>query len=158
MRPLWLASCVVAVLLMLLPSGTALARHAKCSKPAEECAAALRETYQVKGWSGMEMEELDDATIRVLAVIPNGPADRVGIEAGDLLVSMNGVTLSPENAVKLRAMKDGGLKIGEKVAYGVKRGKEITTRDVTLEKIPEAVLTSLIDRHSKEEHEVARNR
>ena len=75
-----------------------------------------------------------------------------------LIDRMNGVTLSPENAVKIKAMKDGGLKIGEKVAYGVKRGREITTRDVALEKIPEAVLTSLINRHSQEEHEVARNR
>ncbi len=158
MRTVWSASRAVAlVLLAVALPGTVLAGHTRCVRPAAECAAAMREMYQVRGWSGLETDEQEDGTLLVRSVLPNSPADRVGIAAGDLLVSMNGVTLSRENAAKIQAMKTGGLKIGDKVAYGVKRGKEITTLDLRLEKIPDAVLTSLIERHSREEHQVAKN-
>ena len=145
---------VVAIAL----SGLALAgKHEKCNKSAAECAAQMKEMYQTKGWAGMEKEPNEDGTYRIVSVLPNSPAEKAGIKAGDLLVSINGVTLSKENEAKIKEMHEAGWKIGDTVAFGVKRGTDISTINVSLERIPEAVLASMIDKHTKEEHQVAKN-
>ncbi len=135
----------------------ALAGHAKCTRSAEECAAHMKEMFQTRGWAGMEKEYNEDGTITIRAVLPNSPAEKAGIKAGDLLVSMNGITLSKENEAKIEEAKETGMRIGDTVSFGVKRGKEIATIKVTLERIPDAVLAALIDKHAKEEHQIARN-
>jgi len=143
--------------LLLVPFGQAAAGHAKCTRSAEECAAAMKEMYQTKGWSGIESEERPDGFLQIVALIPESPADRAGIKAGDVILSMNGVTLTKANAPKIEEMKQNGLRIGNRVAYGVMRGKEVNTVKVELEKIPDAVLSGLIARHARDEHQVARN-
>ena len=148
---------VALVVLAFAAAGVTLAGHGKCAKSSQECAAAMKESYQTKGWSGIEKEHNEDGTLAVLSVVPGGPADRAGIKAGDILVSLNGVTLSKENQARLQEMKASGLRIGDTVSYGVKRGQEILTVKVALERIPEAVLTAMIEKHDKEEHTVARN-
>lgn len=143
--------------LALALGGMAAAGHAKCTRTAEECAAAMKETYQTKGWSGIESEDRDDGFVQVLSVIPDGPADQAGIKAGDVLVSMNGVTFNKANAARIAEMKRSGLRIGDRVSYGVMRDREITTVKLALERIPDAILAGLIARHAREEHHVARN-
>jgi S1-C subfamily serine protease len=135
----------------------ALAGHAKCTRSAEDCAAHMKEMFQTRGWAGLDKDFNEDGTITVRAVLPKSPAEKAGIKAGDLLVSMDGVTLSKENEAKIEEMKETGMRIGDTVSFGVKRGKEIVTVKVTLEKIPDAVLAGLIDKHAKEEHQIARN-
>jgi predicted metalloprotease with PDZ domain len=148
------AFAVVAVAL----SGLALAgKHEKCSKSATECAAYMKEMYQTKGWAGLEKEANEDGTYKILSVMPNSPAEKAGVKAGDLLVSINGVTLSKENEAKLKEMHESGWKIGDTVSFGLKRGADISTVNVALERIPETVLASMIEKHSKEEHQVAKN-
>jgi C-terminal processing protease CtpA/Prc len=142
---------------VLAASAPLSAAHAKCTRSADECAAHMKEMYQTKGWPGIESEEREDLSILVLSVFPGGPADKAGIKAGDVLMSMNGVTLSRANEEKIAEMRENGLRIGDTVSFGVKRGREINTVKVALERIPDAVLSGLIDRHSREEHQVARN-
>jgi S1-C subfamily serine protease len=148
---------VVIVVASIAAAGVALAGHGKCAKSSQECAALMKEKFQTKGWSGIEKEHNEDGTLTVLSVVPNGPADKAGLKAGDVLVSINGVTLSKENEAKLQEMKQSAFKIGESVSYGVRRGQETLSARVTLERIPEAALAAMIDRHAKEEHAVARN-
>jgi len=149
-----LAFTVVAVAL----SGLALAgKHEKCNKSAADCAAYMKEKYQTKGWTGIEKEPNEDGTYRIVSVLPNSPAEKAGVKVGDLLVSINGVTLSKENEAKIKEMHESGWKIGDTVAFGLKRGADISTFNVGLERIPETVLASMIEKHSKEEHQVAKN-
>jgi C-terminal processing protease CtpA/Prc len=117
----------------------------------------MREAYQSKGWIGIEAEKTEDGALKVSGVLPNSPAERAGIKAGDLLVSVNGVSYNKENEAKLKEMKKTSLKIGSTADYGIKRGDETLTVQVTLERIPEAVLAEMIDKHAKEEHRVAKN-
>jgi S1-C subfamily serine protease len=144
--------------LAIAASGLAVAgSHGKCSKSTQECATYLKEKYETKGWSGMEKEKNDDGTMKVLSVLPNSPAEKAGIKTGDVLVSINGVTLSTENEAKLKAMHESGFKIGDTIAFGIKRGADISTVNVTLERIPQAVLAGMIEKHTKEAHQIAKN-
>ena len=151
-------SAFVLVVLAIALSGLALAGHGgKCTKSTAECASYMKEAYQTKGWMGIEADKSEDGTMKVLSVIPNGPADRAGIKAGDLLVSVNGVTISPANEEKLMEMKKTSLKIGQTASYGVKRGAETLNVTVALERILDATLAEMIEKHTKTEHQVAKN-
>ncbi len=148
----------VLAVLAIAASGLAVAgSHGKCSKSTQECATYLKEKYETKGWSGMEKEKNDDGTMKVLSVLPNSPAEKAGIKTGDVLVSINGVTPSTENEAKLKAMHESGFKIGDTIAFGIKRGADISTVNVTLERIPQAVLAGMIEKHTKEAHQIAKN-
>ena len=149
-----------AVLAVLAIAATGLAvagSHGKCAKSTQECAAYMKEKYQTKGWSGMDKEKNDDGTMNVLSVLPGSPAEKAGIKPGDVLVSINGVSFSTENEAKVKAMHESGFKIGDTMAFGIKRGADTSTVNVTLARIPEAVLAGLIEKHTKEAHQIAKN-
>lgn len=148
----------VLAILAIAASGLAMAgSHGKCTKSNQECASHMKAKYETKGWSGLDKEKNDDGSMRVLSVVPGSPAEKAGIKAGDVLVSMNGLTLSTGNEAKLKALHESGFKIGDTVAFGIKRGADTSTVNVTLEKIPEAVLADMIERHTKESHQIAKN-
>jgi len=147
---LFLAALALAV------TGLIAGEHAKCTKSAEECAAHMKEMYQTRGWAGVEMDPNDDGSLRLISVLPGSPAEKAGLKADDSLVSVNGVTLTKESVEKVM-MSDSGWKIGNTLSLGVKRGETMSTMKVTLEKIPEAVLAGMIERHTKEAHEIAKN-
>jgi S1-C subfamily serine protease len=114
--------------------------------------------FQTRGWSGIEEKSHnDDWTRTIRSIIPGSPADRVGLKAGDVIVSINGLTLSEVNEPRVRTLYAKGLKIGERLSIGILRGDEISTIKVLLERIPDAVLTARIERHGKEQHRIARN-
>jgi S1-C subfamily serine protease len=148
---------VALVVVAFAFTGVAVAGHGKCTKSPQDCAAYMKEKYQTQGWSGLEKDHNEDGTLTVRSVVPNGPADRAGIKPGDVLVSLNGVTLSKENEARIREMKAAGFKIGDTMSYSVKRGQESMTVKMALERIPEAVLAGMIAKHTKEEHTVAKN-
>ena len=149
---------VVLAVLAIVASGLAVAgSHGKCTKSTQECASYMKEKYQTKGWSGMDKEKNNDGTMKVLSVLPGSPAEKAGIRPGDLLVSINGLSLSTENEAKLKTMHESVHKIGDTMACGIKRGADISTVNVTLEKIPEAVLADMIEKHTREAHQIAKN-
>lgn len=150
-------SAVVVAALVIAFSGVTLAGHGgKCTKSsAAECAASMKEAYQTKGWTGFEADKNEAGGLKVLAVLPGSPAEKAGIRVGDVLESVNGVSISDE--AKMKEMKKTSLGIGQTAAYGVNRDGETLTVKVTLERIPEAVLAQMVEKHTKEEHQVAKN-
>ncbi len=159
MHPEWIVrTAALGLILAGAVVGSSGAKEARCTKSAEECAASMREMFQTRGWSGIEEKtKNDDTTFTVRSIIPSSPADRVGLKVGDIIVSVNGVTLSAVNEPRVRTMFAKGFKIGERLSMGIMRGGEISTITVLMERIPDAVLTARIERHGKEQHRIARN-
>ena len=150
-------TAVLGAVLVISVVGSSGAREARCTKDSKDCAASMREMFQTRGWSGIEEESHnDDWTRTIRSIIPGSPADRVGLKAGDVIVSVNGMTLSEVNEPRVRTLYAKGFKIGERLSIGIMRGDEISTIKVPLERIPDAVLTARIERHGKEQHRMAR--
>ncbi len=151
-------SAAVLAVVGLVMGGVALAGHGgKCTKSTADCTASMKEAYQTKGWSGIEADKNEDGSIKVLSVVPNSPAEKAGLKAGDVLVSVNGITFSPENESKIMEMKKTQMTIGQMAEYGVKRDAQVTMMKVKLERIPDAVLAQIMEKHTQEEHQIAKN-
>ncbi|BCX48891.1 hypothetical protein HAHE_27990 [Haloferula helveola] len=77
--------------------------------------------------------EADDGIgVQVLAVSKNSPADKAGLKAGDVVVSLEGKTWKTENAQDEFAGRVGALKPGTEVNLGILRGGERLDIDLTL--------------------------
>ena len=157
MRSRWNPPALILTMaIIVLVAAPVQAGHARCTKDAADCAAAMRETYQERGWSGIEDKvKNEDSTITIRSVLPDSPADRVGLHAGDVVVSVNGVTLSKMNEARLDAIFTKGFRIGKRLSIGFKRGEEVRTVRLTLERIPDPLLVSQIEQHGREEHQLA---
>ena len=141
---------------LALAVGTLVAgEHGKCSKSADQCAAMMKERYQTRGWMGVELDQNEDGTLRVTSVVQDSPAEKAGLKADDTVVSVNGAALSKDTFEK--AMKDDDWKIGNTLALGIKRGDDVSTVKVTLARIPETVLAKMIETHTRDHHEIAKN-
>ena len=80
-----------------------------------------------RGFTGIEYDEKDGKVV-VTRVLPGGPADRAGIKAGDVVVSVKDTEIdSAKEFVKALAKTHAGTKVKFTVSRG---GKE---RDVTVE-------------------------
>ena len=157
MRSRWNPPALILnMAIIVLVAAPVQAGHARCTKDAADCAAAMRETYQERGWSGIEDRvKNEDSTITIRSVLPDSPADRAGLQARDVIVSVNGITLSKMNEERLAAIFMKGFRIGNRLSIGFKRGEEVRTIRLTLERIPDPVLAFQIEQHGREEHQLA---
>ncbi|MBR1804696.1 MAG: S41 family peptidase [Muribaculaceae bacterium] len=86
---------------------------------------------------GIQFNMKED-TLYVIQTIPNGPSERVGILAGDRIVTVNDSTIAGVKMSRTDIMKRLRGKKGSKVTVQVKRrgAKELITFRITRDKIP----------------------
>ncbi len=83
---------------------------------ADELAAPVVEGVAV---TSLGITVTDDGAVRVLAVDPNGPAARAGLESGDIIHAVGGYGLDDQPvAVAAHALEGGGtLRIEDKAGH-----------------------------------------
>ena len=127
----------------------------KCTMPIQECIDRMSSSLKTTGWVGIEF---DDSTVsnggyRIEKVIPGSPAEKAGLQPGDVLYALYGVRLAKENSAALaKARRE--WKPGQSVTYTIKRegvDREIT---LTLAPMPSDVMARWIGEHLKQ-HEAA---
>lgn len=144
---LWLILVVVAMLAIL----PALAGHegGKCKYGTQECLDHMAAKMKSSGWVGVELETENPDGYEVTKVIPSSPAEAAGLEAGDVLVALNGVALKKENDESLmKARKE--WKPGQVVTYTIKRNGGERQVSVTLGTWPADALAKMIGMHMLE--------
>jgi len=155
----WLLIAAMFAVAGLVLSGGAIAGGDKCALSAKKdgkCCADLQAKYKTQGWLGVEKSLNEDGTFTLAAVHAGSPAEKAGLREGDVIESINGTKLTAENGAKVCSEKAEKAKIGESVAYGVRRGAEHLTVSAELGRIPEPVLTAMLEKHEKE-HKTAHN-
>ena len=106
--------------------------------------------FATRGWLGVTIQDVDQALAEsfgldrpegalVAAVTKDSPADRAGIEAGDILVSLDGQSVPYSNALPPLV---GAVVPGTVVELGVLREGERQTLDVTIEPLDEERVAS----------------
>lgn len=125
----------------------------QCDLSAGDCAKKVREYYKDHGWLGVEFDlSASDAGPRITKVYPNSPASKAGLEEGDILTSLNGISAAPEYAEQLHAFMQSSFDIDKKIRFTAKRGREILPMSAVLTKIPDDAIDVMINHHLQMAH------
>jgi S1-C subfamily serine protease len=132
--------------------------HKKCTMPLKECVDRMSASLKTTGWVGIEYDDSSESIAanggyRVMKVIPGSPAEKAGLQPGDVLYALNGVRIAQENYTALtKARKEWTP--GQSVTYTIKREGVDREIALTLAPMPADVMARWIGEHMKE-HEAA---
>ncbi len=125
----------------------ALADDYKCTFTTQECLDAMVAHYKEKGWIGISLEREESSREMVITnVVPEGPAARSGLKAGDRMTAMNGVTFEPENEKKLAEVQKS-FKPGVRFTFTILRDGKQMKIAVTLGHFPDDIIANAIGPH-----------
>jgi C-terminal processing protease CtpA/Prc len=127
----------------------------KCPMPLQECLDRMSASLKTTGWVGIEYDNssMSKGGYEILKVVKGSPAEKAGLQPGDIMMALNGVRFAKDNSAALDQARKG-WKPCQSVTYTIKRegvDREIT---LTLAPMPADVMARWIGEHMKE-HEAA---
>jgi len=126
----------------------------KCPMPLQECLDRMSSSLKRTGWVGIEYdnETVCNGGYKVMKVVPGSPAEKGGLQPGDVLYALNGVRIADNSAALAKARKE--WKPGQSVTYTIRREGVDREIALTLAPMPADVMARWIGEHMKE-HEAA---
>ena len=123
--------------------------HSKCKYGTQECLDHMASKMKNSGWVGVELDTDVPQGYAVTKIFPGSPAEAAGIQAGDILVALNGVAITHDNDEALmKARKE--WKPGQNVTYTIKRNGTEREGPLTLATWPADALAKVIGEHMLE--------
>ena len=119
---------LAAVALVLAVPAAWAGEKTKCTYDTQSCLNYMATKLRTSGWIGVELEKGPSSFYVVKKVVAGGPAESGGIQPGDELLALEGVSMTAENEKKIGEMRQS-MKPGTKVTYTIRRGA--TTKDLT---------------------------
>ncbi len=125
-----------------------------CELDASTCSAKIRDYYKAHGWFGVEMDLAGcDAGPTVTRVHAASPAAAAGLQAGDVITSVNGISAAPQYRDQLDAFMKSEFKPGKKIRFTAKRGNDIIPMRAELVEIPSDTLDQMVAFHLDTNHQ-----
>ncbi|HET8946854.1 MAG TPA: PDZ domain-containing protein [Candidatus Polarisedimenticolia bacterium] len=122
----------------------------KCPYTTQDCLNHMASRLKASGWIGIEYEPAEGGTITVQKVVPGSPAEKAGVQPGDVLFSINGVEIRNENN---EALKKIDRRPGQTIHYVIKRNGIAKPIDIVLGQWPADLLAKYIGEHMLEHAE-----
>lgn len=152
-------SMLIIPALALMTAVPAVAGDHECNKPVEECLNGMVDKLKSTGFIGVEIDaDKTTGTLTVTEVIADSPAQKAGIQAGDVLFAINGIRFSEENDDAISQVKLPG----KQVTCTIKRNGRDKKIKLTLVPMPADLMAKYIGEHmmyhaeKKSKEEVAR--
>jgi predicted metalloprotease with PDZ domain len=144
---------VAAALGVVLAAPVFAGGSEKCTQDAQACLNGFS-NYKAKGWLGLEYDKsAAEKTHLIKRAVAGSPAEAAGFQAGDVLVSLNGVPLTAEKEA-LKAAK-GDWSVGQSVSYVVSRKSKEVKLSAKLAAMPEEVFARMVGDHMVRDHMTA---
>jgi S1-C subfamily serine protease len=123
----------------------------KCNVPVQECLDHMSSVLKSSGWVGIEFEPGTgpDGGYYVTRVLAGSPAEKAGLQVGDVLTALNGVRIVKDNDAALAKVRKD-WKPGQSVTYTVKRQGLNRDISLTLAPMPTDVMARWIGEHMLE--------
>ena len=111
----------------------------------------MAKMYQHRGWIGVEIND-DAGSMQITRVLPDSPAQKAGLVAGDVLYAVNGVQYAESNQDTLSVIR-AKMTPGSTFTFTIlKGGKDKQDVPITLAPMPEEVMAAMIGKHLLEAH------
>lgn len=141
---------LVAIAALSVPA-IAGENYEKCSGGTQECLDKMTAKMQNKGWVGIELEKNEDhGTMSVTRVIAGSPAEAAGLQAGDELLAMNGISFADKANHEKISAEWGKMHPGKNVVYTVNRDGYKKKMSLTLARVPDEVMAQWVGGHMLE--------
>jgi len=149
-RTAWFVAPLL-LLPVLAPLALASDAYGKCTASAQECLDSMVQMYRHRGWIGVELDN-ESGVLAITKVMPDSPAQKSGLEPGDVLFAVSGVEYNEANNEKLGEIRKD-MTPGKVFTFTIlKQGKEKRDIDITLGEFPRDVLAQVIGQHMLEQH------
>lgn len=143
-RVVWLAA--PAVIAALAVPAFAGGDHKACTYSTQECLDYMAKKLHDKGWIGVELD-MESGALEITKVIADSPAEKAGLEAGEVLLAVNGVAYAEENSKKMEAIRESMTK-GKTFTFTIRKAdKTEKDVDITLGSVPDDVLAQWVGAH-----------
>jgi predicted metalloprotease with PDZ domain len=147
----WILGSMAFVLLAQFPA-LAAAGDEKCKQEATVCAHDMAAALKKKGWMGITFDYDEEAGQVVLEEVFKGsPAEAAGLEAGDILLVLNGIAYADENKEAL-ATAYKGMRPEGTMTYEIERDGQRLEIEVTIGEIPDYIVAQWVGKHMLEYH------
>lgn len=129
------------------------ASHKKCPYSTQECLNSMNARMKATGWVGIEYDA-DEATGRMVVqrVLPGSPAEKAGLQEGDILIAMSGIEIKKDNEKALMEIRKT-WKPGRAVQYTIQRDGQAKKIEIVLGEWPADLLARYIGEHMLEHAE-----
>jgi len=124
----------------------------KCPYTTQDCLNHMASRLKASGWIGIEYEPNENGTINVQKVVPGSPAEKAGLQPGDVLFSINGIEIRKENEAAFAKAKIDRSP-GQTLHYVIKRNGVAKPIDIVLGQWPADLLAKYIGEHMLEHAE-----
>ncbi|HEX6177408.1 MAG TPA: PDZ domain-containing protein [Thermoanaerobaculia bacterium] len=121
-----------------------------CNASARECTQQIRHMLGGRRYLGVQVVELKPGLV-IKTVLPDSPASRVALKAGDRLIAVNGKSLSQANASNFKQYLAEAKETG-KILLIVQRRGAYRRIEVRLEPYPEEYIEKVITGHLSQSH------
>lgn len=151
MRQLLATAIFLSLALTGLPAGAGDEKP-KCSADLTECTEQMAAKFRNRGWVGINLDYGEEGGKTVLTgIFDDSPAEAAGLEAGDVLVELNGIPYTHDNGEKLYAEYERN-RPGDTITFKIDRNGKQMDVDVTLARLPQKILAQWIGYHVMEAH------
>jgi len=132
----------VMSLAALAVGAPAFAGGEHCTLATQACLDQMAENLQHRGYIGIEMDENETHATVIKKVVEASPAQKAGLAAGDILLTVNG--MAPEEG--FTSLKDQ-MTPGVSLVLGIQRDGAEQDVTVVLAKVPEDLMARWIGIH-----------
>jgi predicted metalloprotease with PDZ domain len=128
----------------------------KCNTPPEECARTIRKMMAGKPYLGAEIGELPSGIgLFVKTIVPDSPAERGDLKAGDRLIAVNGHRTTEASIKDFKSIVAEVGRTHRHIWMLVQRHGALKKIDVMMEPLTKAQIERIVAQHLAEAHSIA---
>jgi len=137
-KHLWLTALAVLIFAPPLWAGEEYCDVSPCP-----CLFEMAEKLHQRGWVGIELDHNDDGTLTVKRVLPKSPAEAAGLEAGDVLLALEGVAYARADSEAMNRAYQAMVPENT-ITYTIRRAGQEREIGIELAPLPESIMAQWI--------------
>jgi len=145
----------LALAVMIVVPALAGGDHKKCTASTQDCLDKMAQKFADAGWLGVEYEPIEGKGYwKLEKVVEGSPAEAAGLEAGQVILAINSVSLGDDNKDGLKKVKTA-WQPGTEMTLVVKTSSGKKELHATLGNMPDDRIAMYVGKHMMEHSTVA---